>query len=174
MLMVGCGAAGAISGIFQAPIAGIVFTLEVLMIDMTFNSIVPLLISSVTATSLSYFLLGKTVMFNLSGEDFSLERIPMYILLGVLCGFVSLYYTRGMNKVEGVFRKLNTFWSKLLVGALMLSALIYLLPPLYGEGYDSINHLLSLDPEKLFENSLFCCIAKPSHLVKGHVFALSS
>lgn len=155
MLMVGCGAAGAISGIFQAPIAGVVFTLEVLMIDMTFNSIVPLLISSVTATSLSYFLLGKTVMFNLSGEDFSLERIPMYILLGVLCGFVSLYYTRGMNKVEGVFRKLNTFWSKLLVGALMLSALIYLLPPLYGEGYDSINHLLSLDPEKLFENSLF-------------------
>jgi CIC family chloride channel protein len=155
MLMVGCGAAGAISGIFQAPIAGVVFTLEVLMIDMTFNSIVPLLISSVTATSLSYFLLGKTVMFNLSGEDFSLERIPMYILLGVLCGFVSLYYTRGMNKVEGVFRKLNTFWSKLLVGALMLSALIYLLPPLYGEGYDSINHLLSLNPEKLFENSLF-------------------
>lgn len=155
MLMVGCGAAGAISGIFQAPIAGVVFTLEVLMIDMTFNSIVPLLISSVTATSLSYFLLGKTVMFNLVGEDFSLERIPMYILLGVMCGFVSLYYTRGMNKVEGVFRKLNTFWSKLLVGALMLSALIYLLPPLYGEGYDSINHLLSLDPERLFENSLF-------------------
>ena len=155
MLMVGCGAAGAISGIFQAPIAGVVFTLEVLMIDMTFNSIVPLLISSVTATSLSYFLLGKTVMFNLSGEDFSLERIPMYILLGVMCGFVSLYYTRGMNRVEGVFRKLNSFWSKLLVGALMLSALIYLLPPLYGEGYESINHLLSLEPERLFENSLF-------------------
>ena len=78
MLMVGCGAAGAISGIFQAPIAGVVFTLEVLMIDMTFTSVVPLLISSVTATSLSYFLLGKTVMFNLAGEDFSLERIPMY------------------------------------------------------------------------------------------------
>ena len=155
MLMGGCGAAGAISGIFQAPIAGVVFTLEVLMIDMTFNSVVPLLISSVTATSLSYFLLGKTVMFNLVGEDFSLERIPMYILLGVMCGFVSLYYTRGMNRVEGVFRKLNTFWSKLLVGALMLSALIYLLPPLYGEGYESINHLLSLDPERLFENSLF-------------------
>lgn len=155
MLMVGCGAAGAISGIFQAPIAGVVFTLEVLMIDMTFNSVVPLLISSVTATSLSYFLLGKTVMFSLVGEDFSLERIPMYIILGVMCGFVSLYYTRGMNRVEGVFRKLNTFWSKLLVGALMLSALIYLLPPLYGEGYESINHLLSLDPERLFENSLF-------------------
>lgn len=125
------------------------------MIDMTFNSIVPLLISSVTATSLSYFLLGKTVMFNLVGEDFSLERIPMYILLGVMCGFVSLYYTRGMNKVEGVFRKLNSFWSKLLLGTLLLSALIYLLPPLYGEGYESINHLLSLSPERLFENSLF-------------------
>lgn len=155
MLMVGCGAAGAISGIFQAPIAGVVFTLEVLMIDMTFTSVVPLLISSVTATSLSYFLLGKTVMFNLTGDDFALERIPMYILLGVFCGFISLYYTRGMDKVEGVFRKLNSFWSKLIVGVLMLSALIYLLPPLYGEGYESINHLLSLHPEKLFENSLF-------------------
>ena len=165
MLMVGCGAAGAISGIFQAPIAGVVFTLEVLMIDMTFNSIVPLLISSVTATSLSYFLLGKTVMFSLVGEDFSLERIPMYILLGVMCGFVSLYYTRGMNTVEGVFRKLNSFWSKLLVGALVLSALIYLLPPLYGEGYDSINHLLSLDPERLFENSWFFGFRKNEYVV---------
>ena len=155
MLMVGCGAAGAISGIFQAPIAGVVFTLEVLMIDLTFTSVVPLLISSVTATSLSYFLLGKTVMFNLASDDFALERIPMYILLGVLCGFVSLYYTRGMNKVEEGFRKLNTFWAKLIVGSLILSGLIYLLPPLYGEGYDSINYLLSLEPEKLFENSMF-------------------
>lgn len=155
MLMVGCGAAGAISGIFQAPIAGVVFTLEVLMIDLTFTSVVPLLISSVTATSLSYFLLGKTVMFNMSGDDFALERIPMYILLGVMCGFISLYYTRGMNSVEGLFRKLNSFWSKLLVGGLLLSALIYLLPPLYGEGYDSINDLLSLNPERLFENSMF-------------------
>lgn len=155
MLMVGCGAAGAISGIFQAPIAGVVFTLEVLMIDLTFTSVVPLLISSVTATSLSYFLLGKTVMFNLSGDDFALERIPMYILLGVMCGFVSLYYTRGMNIVEEGFRKLNKFWVKLIVGSLILSALIYLLPPLYGEGYESINYLLSLEPEKLFENSLF-------------------
>ena len=165
MLMVGCGAAGAISGIFQAPIAGVVFTLEVLMIDMTFNSVVPLLISSVTATSLSYFLLGKTVMFSLAGEDFSLQRIPMYILLGVMCGFVSLYYTRGMNTVEGLFRKLNSFWSKLLVGALLLSALIYLLPPLYGEGYDSINHLLSLDPESLFENSWFFGFRKNEYVV---------
>lgn len=155
MLMVGCGAAGAISGIFQAPITGVVFTLEVLMLDMTFSSVVPLLISSVTATSLSYFLLGKTVMFNLQGDDFALERIPLYIILGVFCGFVSLYYTRGMNKVEQRFAKLNTFWKKLLVGSILLSALIYLLPPLYGEGYDSINHILSLNPERLFENSLF-------------------
>jgi CIC family chloride channel protein len=94
-------------------------------------------------------------MFNLTAEDFALVRIPMYILLGVMCGFVSLYYTRGMNKVEEGFRKLNSFWKKLIVGSLVLSALIYLLPPLYGEGYSSINHLLSLQPEKLLENSLF-------------------
>jgi CIC family chloride channel protein len=79
----------------------------------------------------------------------------MYILLGVMCGFVSLYYTRGMNKVEEGFRKLDSFWKKLVVGSLALSALIYLLPPLYGEGYSSINYLLSLEHEKLLENSLF-------------------
>lgn len=155
MLMVGCGAAGAISGIFKAPIAGVVFTIEVLMLDMTFTSIVPLLISSVTATAVSYFLMGDAVMFSMQGEAFVLNRIPAYLTLGVVCGFASLYFTRGMNWLEDFFRKLKNFWSKLVIGGLILSALIFLLPPLYGEGYDSISALLNNNTNGLFDNSLF-------------------
>lgn len=155
MLMVGCGAAGAISGIFKAPIAGVVFTIEVLMLDMTFTSIVPLLISSVTATAVSYFLMGDAVMFSMQGEAFVLNRIPAYLMLGVVCGFASLYFTRGMNWLEDFFRKFKNFWSKLVIGGLILSALIFLLPPLYGEGYDSISALLNNNTNGLFDNSLF-------------------
>lgn len=155
MLMVGCGAAGAISGIFKAPITGVVFTLEVLMLDMTFYSVVPLLISSVTATAISYFLMGDAVMFPLESETFMLDRIPYYVLLGIMCGFISLYFTRGMNRVEGVFRKLAKPWKKILLGGIILSLLIFLFPPLYGEGYDAINSLLNLDYTQLLENSLF-------------------
>lgn len=155
MLMVGCGAAGAISGIFKAPIAGVVFTIEVLMLDMTFTSIIPLLISSVTATAVSYFLMGDAVMFSMQGEAFVLNRIPAYLMLGVVCGFASLYFTRGMNWLEDFFCKLKNFWSKLVIGGLILSALIFLLPPLYGEGYDSISALLNNNTNGLFDNSLF-------------------
>ncbi|MBP5318545.1 MAG: chloride channel protein [Paludibacteraceae bacterium] len=155
MLMVGCGAAGAVSGIFKAPITGVVFTIEVLMLDMTFNSVVPLLISSVTATAVSYFLMGDSVLFPMSGETFGLSRIPWYLVLGVLCGFVSLYFTRGMNFLEGKFRKIQNYWVKLAVGGLLLSTLIFLLPPLYGEGYEAINALLSKNHFHLFEGSPF-------------------
>lgn len=155
MLMVGCGAAGAVSGIFKAPITGVAFTLEVLMLDMTFYSVVPLLIASVTATSISYLLMGDAVMFPLQHEAFVIDRIPYYVLLGILCGFVSLYFTRGMNWMEGIFRKLEKPWKKWLLGGVLLSLLIFLLPPLYGEGYDSINSLLNLNHSQLLENSLF-------------------
>lgn len=155
MLMVGCGAAGAIGGIFKAPIAGIVFTLEVLMLDMTFSSVIPLLISSVTATTIAYILQGDSAMFNLNCETFSLSRIPYYLILGVVCGFSSLYFTRGMNWIENQFRKINNIWVKFAVGGVILSALIFIFPPLYGEGYDSISALLNLNKSQIFEKSLF-------------------
>ena len=147
MLMIGCGAAGAIGGIFKAPIAGLVFTLEVLMIDLTMNSIAPLLISSVTATAIAYFTTGFTPMFELATiESFTLGRIPWYLLLGVACGFISLYFTRGMNWLEQHFKRIQNMWLKILIGGSVLGLLIYLFPPLYGEGYDVILSLFNDDP----------------------------
>ena len=156
MLLVGCGASGAIGGIFKAPIAGLVFTLEVLMLDMTLTAIVPLLISSVTATSLSYFFSGSAFTFQFSKyEPFSIDRIPYLILLGVICGLVSLYFTRGMNWIEGLFRKMKNPYTKLAVGGVVLSLLIFIFPPLYGEGYDTIVALLNGHSASVLNQSFF-------------------
>ena len=160
MLLVGCGAAGAIAGIFKAPIAGLVFTLEVLMIDLTMSSLLPLLISAVTAATVSYIVTGTEAMFKFHlDQAFELERIPFVILLGIFCGLVSLYFTRAMNSVEGVFGKLNNPYKKLALGGVMLSVLIFLFPPLYGEGYDTIELLLNgtsnADCDTVLNNSLF-------------------
>lgn len=156
MLLVGCGAAGAIGGIFKAPIAGLVFTLEVLMLDMTLTSIVPLLISSVTATSVSYILSGSSYMFQFSTyEPFAVQRIPYLILLGIVCGLVSLYFTRGMNRIEMYFLKFKNPYSKLAIGGATLSLLIFLFPPLYGEGYDTINLLLNGNSASVLDRSFF-------------------
>jgi len=156
MLLVGCGAAGAIGGIFKAPIAGLVFTLEVLMLDMTLTAIVPLLISSVTATALSYFFSGSSFTFEFGTyEPFAITRIPYLILLGVICGLVSLYFTRGMNRIEGFFRKYKNPYTKLVFGGITLSLLIFIFPPLYGEGYDTIVALLNGHSASVLDQSLF-------------------
>ncbi|MBK5720673.1 chloride channel protein [Dysgonomonas sp. Marseille-P4677] len=157
MLLIGCGAAGAIAGIFKAPIAGLVFVVEVLMLDLTTFTVLPLLVTSVTAATISYLTMGQTAMFNYAHTDmFMLERIPMVILLGIFCGVVSLYFTRAMNWIENIFRKL-TYWKKFALGATILSLLIFLLPPLYGEGYDTINALINgaKDYNGLLDNSMF-------------------
>lgn len=160
MLLVGCGAAGAVSGIFKAPIAGLVFTLEVLMIDLTMASLLPLLITSVTAACVSYVLTGTQAMFQFHQDfPFELARIPYAILLGVFCGLVSWYFTRSMNWIENIFGRYKNPYVKFVMGGIMLSVLIFLFPPLYGEGYDTIGLLLngtsSADWDTVMNRSLF-------------------
>ena len=173
MLLVGCGAAGAIAGIFKAPIAGLVFTIEVLLLDLTMTSVMPLLISSVTAATISYILTGTDAMFKFSlTEPFEMHRIPYVLLLGIFCGLTSLYFTRMMNWLEGRFRKLNTWYKKLAVGAIVLSLLIFIFPPLYGEGYETITMLLENESSKLVEGSLFFSLSNNYWLFIGYLFLI--
>ena len=161
MLLIGCGAAGAIAGIFKAPIAGLVFTLEVLMIDLTMASLMPILVSCVTATCFTYIFSGDAALFTFHlDEEWTVERIPACIFLGVFCGLVSLYFIRTMSFCEGIFARLkNHAYVRLLIGGALLSGLIFLFPSLFGEGYDSINLLLNgsdeADWDAILNYSLF-------------------
>ena len=156
MLLVGCGAAGAIAGIFKAPIAGLIFTIEVLMLDLTMASVLPLLIASVTAATMSYIFTDPYALFDFTQkEEFTVNRIPYVLMLGIACGLSSLYFTRSMRFAERIFRKIKNYWGKFLLGGVSLSLLIFLLPPLYGEGYDTIETLLSGHYGQWAEGSLF-------------------
>jgi CIC family chloride channel protein len=154
--LIGCGAAGAIAGIFKAPVAAVVFALEVLMLDITIWSIVPLLISAVTGTSISYFFLGKgaTLHYPMQGT-FILGNIPYYIVLGIIAGLVSLYFTRTTIRVESWFARINKPGARLITGGILLGILILVFPPLFGEGYDIINEFLEGNIDKITQGSIF-------------------
>jgi CIC family chloride channel protein len=156
MILVGCGAAAGIAGIFKAPIAGMLFTLEVLMLDLTTVSVMPLLIASITAATIAYMSTGyEFEFFFAQSEDFYMGRIPYVILLGVFCGLVSLYFTRVMNFMENFFGRFRHRWIKTLAGCVILSSLVFLFPPLYGEGYGSIVGLLGGDTSSIVNGSIF-------------------
>lgn len=144
ILLIGCGASGAIAGIFKAPIAGLMFTLEVLMIDLTMSSLLPLLVSCLTATCIAYVLTGTDPLFVFELKDpFNIERIVPSVVLGICCGFISLYFTRAMNSFEQVFGRLKNMYVKLALGGGVLAVLIFFFPPLYGEGYTTISLILN-------------------------------
>lgn len=160
ILLIGCGASGAIAGIFKAPIAGLMFTLEVLMVDMTMATLLPLLVSCLTATCITYAWTGTEPMFNFTLSDpFVVGRVPTTVMLGIFCGFISLYFTRVMNWFEQIFGKIHGMYGKLALGGGVLAILIYFFPPLYGEGYNTISVLLSgstgVETSSVLNTSLF-------------------
>lgn len=156
MMLVGCGAAAGIAGIFKAPIAGVLFTVEVLMLDLTAGSVMPLIMASVAGATVSYVFTGYNVEFFFSqSEPFYTSRIPYVIVLGVMCGFVSLYFNKTIGLMEDVFGRMQGRWQRFMLGSVVLSVLIFLFPPLFGEGYGAINNLLNGDVASIFDNSLF-------------------
>ena len=155
-MLVACGAAAGIAGIFKAPIAGMLFTIEVLMLDLTAGAAIPLIVASVAGATVAYVFTGYNVEFFFSqSEPFYASRIPFVLLLGVFCGFVSLYFITLIDRLELRFKRLHNRWVRFAVGGLTLSLLIFLMPPLYGEGYGDITRLINGDVTGIFNNSLF-------------------
>jgi chloride channel protein, CIC family len=149
-LLLACGAAGAISGIFKAPIAATIFALEVLMIDLSMWSIIPLLLASVSGALVSYFLMGDSVMFNFTLHDsFEKTNIAYYLILGVTCGIISVAFMRQLSFFEKRIGRIKHLWQKVLLGASVLGILIFLMPPLFGEGYLTLQFLQGNHPDQI-------------------------
>ena len=142
-LLLGCGAAGAVAGIFNAPLAGVLFTLEILLFNLSMSSLLPLLLSSVSATMVSYLILGRETQFACTLVEFSMRNIPFYLILGAFCGFCSLYFIKTTLWLEDGFGKMKNPWLRWALCAAGVGLLIFLFPPLYGEGYEDVGHLLN-------------------------------
>lgn len=172
-LLLGCGAAGAIAGIFKAPIAGIMFVLEVFLFDLTATTALPLLIASLTASTTAYFLMGTDVQFKFTvAETFSLSQLPFYVVLGAFCAAVSVYFLRVTDRVEGWFTRRRNPWMRMLLGGLLLGVMVVLFPPLYGEGYASLTELLHGNPGTLFAGTLYSSWAGNAWVTIGILLAL--
>ena len=165
-LLLGCGAAGAIAGIFKAPFAAILFVVEVFLFDLTATTALPLLLSSLTAATVAYFLMGTGVQFSFTvTHPFALSQLPFYAILGVFCALVSLYFLKVTDGVEGWFARRKSPWAKLAVGGVVLGVMVVLFPPLYGEGYSTLTALLGGNPDVIFAGT-------PYRSLSGNVWAL--
>lgn len=156
ILLIGSGATGAIAAIFKAPIAAIIFALEVMMIDLTMSSLLPLLFSSITAALTSYLFIGRNYIYFLEVIDpFRMTDVLYFIVLGILCGIVSLYFSLLYLKQSKYYSRIKNQWIKLIVGSAVLGLLIFIFPSLYGEGYEVINSALSADTSYVIKDTLF-------------------
>jgi CIC family chloride channel protein len=154
ILIIGCAVTAALASLFKAPIAAIIFAIEVLMLDLTMSSLLPLLFASVSGTLTSYLFLGQDVLHSVKiAEVFHMSQVPLFILLGIFAGLVSLYFTQVMVGVGNLFEKIRSKWSRWLIGSLFLGVIIFLFPSIYGEGYESINRALNGDMGFLFDKS---------------------
>ena len=142
-ILLGCGAAGAVAGIFKAPLAGVLFTLEILLFNISMTSILPLLLSTVSATVVSYIFLGDSLPFECTLSPFAMRNIPFYIILGLFCAACSIYFTRTTLWLEDRIKSVKNPYKRWFLSAACLGLLIFLFPPLYGEGYDSLSVLLN-------------------------------
>tara|TARA_R110002049_G_scaffold65035_1_gene170907 strand:+ start:25912 stop:27705 length:1794 start_codon:yes stop_codon:yes gene_type:complete len=155
-LLIGCAASGAMSSIFKAPIAAIIFAIEVFSLDLTIASMLPLLLASLSAILTSYFFFGDDILLPFQIEDkFVIADAPFYILLGLFAAITSIYFAQVYDKIHTFFDKINSPIKRLVIGGISLGVLIYFIPPLYGEGFDVINNLIAGNPEKALENNIF-------------------
>ncbi|MBL4594050.1 MAG: chloride channel protein [Flavobacteriales bacterium] len=172
-LLIGCGAVGAMSGIFNAPIAALVFALEVFMFDLTLTSMIPFLVASVSAALTSRMMLGDNVLFDIQIQDaFLTSDVPFYMLLGVFTGLISVYFNKMFWFIEDLFDKLKKPFLRLLIGGSLLGVLIFFVPPLYGEGFVTIKMLFSGNYTSIVNNSLLYDFQDNTLIMLGLLFAL--
>lgn len=165
-LLIGCAAAGAMSSIFKAPIAAIVFAVEIFSLELTLVSMIPLLLASITAILTSYFFFGDDVLLHFQIQDkFVLNDVFFYVLLGVATAAISIYFSKAYFNIGDQFKRFKNPYIRLLVGGLLIGIIVYFVPPLFGEGYETINNVLKGNITEVLNNNIF-------HVVSDNVWTI--